>query len=370
MQTKVCKRCGKELPINNFTKSKNMKDGHENKCKKCRQEQKKNHKIICEYCGKEFLSAKKNTKFCSKECQGMARRNRVKTRCAFCGEEIEVVKSKYEKFEFLYCNQNCRTEHLKILMKGENNPNYSSVKYKCDGCGKDIDVMPYKLRTLKHIFCSYECYKKNIGKFYTGENNHAYVVKEYKCDYCGNEFKREPYKNRGKRVFCSRECYIKQNKERERKKEVLIKCPICGLEKKVWTSRLKYSKDIYCSYECARKGFSLKYSKENSPNYNPNLSDEERILRRHYPEYLEWRKQIFERDRYTCDCCGSDKGGDLNAHHLNSYDWDKKHRTDINNGVTLCETCHKEFHKIYGYGNNKKEQYIDFKSQYRGKLKD
>ena len=34
----------------------------------------------------------------------------------------------------------------------------------------------------------------------------------------------------------------------------------------------------------------------------------------------------------------------------------EKLRTDVNNGITLCKTCHKEFHDIYGYTNNTKEQ--------------
>ena len=38
MATKICKDCGKELDINLFDKSKEMKDGHINKCKYCRKE--------------------------------------------------------------------------------------------------------------------------------------------------------------------------------------------------------------------------------------------------------------------------------------------------------------------------------------------
>ncbi|MFP3467817.1 HNH endonuclease, partial [Leifsonia sp. SIMBA_070] len=68
-------------------------------------------------------------------------------------------------------------------------------------------------------------------------------------------------------------------------------------------------------------------------------------------------------DSYTCDLCGKQgKWGDgLNAHHLNSYDWDKQNRTNIDNGITLCKKCHMDFHKKYGYGKNTKEQYSKFK---------
>ena len=38
-------------------------------------------------------------------------------------------------------------------------------------------------------------------------------------------------------------------------------------------------------------------------------------------------------------------------------------RTDINNGITLCNICHKKFHDIYGYTNNNKTQFEEFMSK-------
>lgn len=98
---------------------------------------------------------------------------------------------------------------------------------------------------------------------------------------------------------------------------------------------------------------------ENNPNWNPNLTDEERKKRRNIEGYNDFIKEVYKRDNWTCQCC-NEKGKKINAHHLNSYDWDKEHRIDINNGITLCEDCHKEFHHIYGYGNNTKEQYEEW----------
>ena len=104
------------------------------------------------------------------------------------------------------------------------------------------------------------------------------------------------------------------------------------------------------------KGYKIKG--ENNPRYNPNLTQEERELGRNIDGYVEWRNEVFKRDNWTCQCCG--KNGDINAHHLNGYNWDKEHRVDIDNGVTLCEDCHREFHQLYGYGYNTKEQYEEF----------
>lgn len=94
--------------------------------------------------------------------------------------------------------------------------------------------------------------------------------------------------------------------------------------------------------------------------YNHNLTDEEREYGRNIEGYTEWRNKVYERDKYTCQCCGDNKGGNLNAHHLNGYHWFKEGRTDVNNGITLCDNCHKEFHDIYGYNNNTKKQYEEF----------
>ena len=99
---------------------------------------------------------------------------------------------------------------------------------------------------------------------------------------------------------------------------------------------------------------------ENNPNYSTELTQEERENGRKIDGYATWRKKVYEKDNYTCQCCGDNKGHNLNSHHLDGYNWCKEKRTDINNGVTLCEDCHKEFHNIYGKGNNTKEQFDEF----------
>jgi hypothetical protein len=81
---------------------------------------------------------------------------------------------------------------------------------------------------------------------------------------------------------------------------------------------------------------------------------------RHSIEYENWGKSIYKKDNYVCQCCGIKGVGILNAHHLYSWDEHPDLRFDINNGVTLCKHCHGVFHKLYGKGNNTKEQYLDF----------
>lgn len=99
---------------------------------------------------------------------------------------------------------------------------------------------------------------------------------------------------------------------------------------------------------------------EKSPNWKPELTEEDRLARRSDPEYNKWRTSVFERDGYTCQICGNDTGGMLNAHHLNGYNWDVKNRHNIKNGITLCVDCHSDFHKVYGKGDNTKEQFKEY----------
>ena len=43
-------------------------------------------------------------------------------------------------------------------------------------------------------------------------------------------------------------------------------------------------------------------------------------------------------------------------------------RTDESNGITLCKNCHKNFHSIYGFGNNTKEQFEEWIGNAIGEL--
>lgn len=101
--------------------------------------------------------------------------------------------------------------------------------------------------------------------------------------------------------------------------------------------------------------------------YNPNITKKEREKKRLYlgeEIYNNWHNSVFERDNYTCQCCGDNHGGNLEAHHINSYNWDKENRFNIDNGITLCNKCHKKFHHLYGYGNNTKKQFEEFYQLY------
>lgn len=61
------------------------------------------------------------------------------------------------------------------------------------------------------------------------------------------------------------------------------------------------------------------------------------------PGYQKWRRQVFQRDDYTCQECGirgNETGGYLEAHHIKAWSRFPDNRFDIDNGQTLCKECH------------------------------
>jgi len=66
-------------------------------------------------------------------------------------------------------------------------------------------------------------------------------------------------------------------------------------------------------------------------------------------DYRHWRLSVYFRDNFTCQNCG--KKEKINAHHVKSFSKYPELRIDINNGITLCESCHKKWHREHGRGN-------------------
>lgn len=111
-------------------------------------------------------------------------------------------------------------------------------------------------------------------------------------------------------------------------------------------------------HRCRKCGVE-KLSGKNSVHYLDDKTDEDRFLDRHYPEYNNWRTDIYKKDNYTCHKC-SQRGVFLNAHHIQNYATHKKLRLDMSNGITLCKLCHDKFHSKYGKKQNNKNQVEEF----------
>lgn len=80
-----------------------------------------------------------------------------------------------------------------------------------------------------------------------------------------------------------------------------------------------------------------------NPNWKGGITSKAESLRKS-DLYVAWRIRVFQRDDYTCQGCGDNKGGNLEAHHIlpRSKFIDQIFVDD--NGLTLCKDCHKKVH--------------------------
>jgi hypothetical protein len=83
-------------------------------------------------------------------------------------------------------------------------------------------------------------------------------------------------------------------------------------------------------------------------------------------EGKNWTKDCMIRDNFTCQKCHIKNGKGigktiwLQVHHIVNFAEVPELRFVINNGITLCKKCHKNFHSIYGIKNNNHEQINEY----------
>ena len=84
---------------------------------------------------------------------------------------------------------------------------------------------------------------------------------------------------------------------------------------------------------------------ENHYNWKGGIT-KERVKIWWSSDYINWRKLVFERDRYTCLNCGAKNGNGeaiyLEADHIKPFALFPELRMDVSNGRTLCRECHRK----------------------------
>lgn len=89
---------------------------------------------------------------------------------------------------------------------------------------------------------------------------------------------------------------------------------------------------------------------ENNPNWKGGISPKNTLIRMS-AEYRLWREAVFIRDNWTCVWC-SMRGGKLNADHIKPFSLYPELRFAIDNGRTLCVSCHRTT-DTWGFKNKK-----------------
>jgi hypothetical protein len=161
----------------------------------------------------------------------------------------------------------------------------------------------------------------SCGKLFNLENAHQTYCPDCQyptCESCGKKFRRV----RGNvNRFCSRECVV--NAGANKRSPITLACEYCG---KRFKKKVGYNRKKYCSKKCRYVA--------------ARIEDEDRG-RRSY-KYKHWRQAVLIRDDYSCQHCGATKK--LQAHHIKEWKDFPDLRYDVNNGLTLCTSCHTIAH--------------------------
>lgn len=153
------------------------------------------------------------------------------------------------------------------------------------------------------------------------------------CKQCGKSFEVVP--SWSVKVFCSRVCFGKFNKG-----------------KPTWNTG---KKGVQIAWNKGKKFPEI--SGKNHYNWRGGVATENDKLRHSFEANL-WKKACLERDNHTCQKYGVKTN--LVVHHINNFSKFPELRTSLENGITLSDKAHKEFHRKYGKENNTSSQWKEF----------
>ena len=202
------------------------------------------------------------------------------------------------------------------------------------------------------------------------KNSHSRI--QYQCDKCG-EIKETPYSafNRSNDCYCHK-CKLAISGEERVDKSIigqrfnrlivleksyrkndrwywLCQCD-CGNKHNVISKDLKNGNVGSCKCLQREKAGSKHYA------WNHNLTEEERRSRKNQMFMLKrTSRSCFERDGFRCAVCDSNKN--IHAHHLNSWKHFPEDRLNVDNLTTLCDPCHKQYHKLVKLKDATKENF-------------
>lgn len=155
------------------------------------------------------------------------------------------------------------------------------------------------------------------------------------CDFCGQSFNKPPSKlKKTKNNFCSHNCH-----SLFQEKAIIKNCKFC---KSIFYVRpTEVHKFTTCSDKVCR-------SKNKVGKNNPNFRHGKTKLRKKImstSKYKQWRQAVLDRDKNTCLFCGVKKDKGLHVDHIKPWSFFKHLRYEISNARTLCKTCHEKTYK-------------------------
>lgn len=248
--------------------------------------------------------------------------------CEIC-KKIFLVKQSHYSSSFC-CSNECKRKRLQYALLGDKNPNYKNAGNKiCLKCQRQ-----YKSYNKKSKYCSHLCADISNRK------DERWSRREYRSPRKKETKPRKINKIRVKKTYICIVCNkinVSRNAKyckscRHTKDKIKINCEICGKEKLCYKSRIAK----FCSKKCQLSA----YTGLRNPNYIDGRTPENKKIRASQ-EYKNWRRLVFERDKFTCQHCGQ-IGWELHADHIKPFSQYPDLRLDLSNGRTLCRSCHEK----------------------------
>jgi hypothetical protein len=195
--------------------------------------------------------------------------------------------------------------------------------------------------------------------------NHLLVI----CYWCDKKFhqRKDTIKRQAKNYghTCCKNCFGNESTfKAARKRVMLTDNPFLGKkhteETKVLLSRQRIGKPAWNKGLTEEDHPSIKQFADSTRarirdmngNKNPNWKGGSTLFNRDFDFFTEWlpfRKEILERDCYSCWKCSQRlKENKLEVHHIVSKAKYPELKYDELNCIVLCKRCHKDFHRRYG----------------------
>lgn len=116
-----------------------------------------------------------------------------------------------------------------------------------------------------------------------------------------------------------------------------------------------WNKGKKMSLELRKKLRQSHLGKKLSPEHIAKLSGRKPERRTNIKRWSVWNREwaiaVKERDKWTCQHCGLKDKEKLQAHHIVPWEKSIELRFDINNGITLCKSCHSKEDRRIGEFN-------------------
>jgi hypothetical protein len=154
--------------------------------------------------------------------------------------------------------------------------------------------------------------------------------------------------------------YEETRRDPENQQLLQVKCNLCGnwfnpknlnIQNRIDKIQRENSSGearLYCSDEC-RIACPV-YHRGNTPKPDDWIPGKYKNSDGHKrPMQGQLREMVLERDKYTCIKCGiTGLGVKLICHHIESVSQNPIESADVDNCITVCETCDKQIHSQSG----------------------